>query len=53
LIYDLQDTDGDGRVDRREALYGPLGFDLDTPDVHNAVGRGFDGWNVPVANPEI
>jgi putative heme-binding domain-containing protein len=44
FIYDLQDTDGDGRADHREALYGPLGFDRDTHGMNNAFRRGFDGW---------
>ncbi len=43
-IYYLEDTDGDDRADRREILYGPLGFDRDTHGLNNAFRRGFDGW---------
>lgn len=42
-ILRLQDTDGDGRADRRTVLYGPF----DTRDMHNMANnfrRGFDGW---------
>ncbi|MHC5539358.1 DUF7133 domain-containing protein, partial [Singulisphaera rosea] len=43
-IYDFQDTDGDGKADRREHLYGPFAFDRDTHGLNNAFRRGFDGW---------
>ncbi|MFO0949531.1 MAG: HEAT repeat domain-containing protein, partial [Planctomycetota bacterium] len=43
-IYFLEDTDGDDRADKREILYGPMGFDRDTHGLNNAFRRGFDGW---------
>jgi putative heme-binding domain-containing protein len=43
-IYLLEDTDGDGKADRREVLYGPLGYERDTHGLNNAFRRGFDGW---------
>lgn len=42
-ILRLQDTDGDGRADRRTVVLGPFA----TTDTHNLVNnfrRGFDGW---------
>src|SRR5437763_96189 len=42
-IYRMTDTDGDGKADKREVLYGGYGFD----DTHGMTGeftRGFDGW---------
>jgi putative membrane-bound dehydrogenase-like protein len=42
-IWKLTDTDGDGRADRREILYGP--FDCaDTHGNQNAFRLGADGW---------
>ncbi|MBI2480029.1 MAG: exo-alpha-sialidase [Planctomycetia bacterium] len=43
-IWSLQDTDGDGKCDHREVLYGPLGDPVDTHGMQNAFRRGFDGW---------
>ena len=43
-IWFLQDEDGDGRCDKREILYGPLGNPVDTHGMQNAFRRGFDGW---------
>lgn len=43
-IYYFQDEDGDGRADRRDILYGPLGDPVDTHGLQNAFRRGFDGW---------
>lgn len=43
-IWFLRDTDGDGRADRREKLYGPMGYERDTHGMCNAFTRGFDGW---------
>lgn len=40
----LRDTDGDGRADHREKLYGPMGYERDTHGMVNAFTRGFDGW---------
>ena len=42
-IYLLKDTDGDGRADTREALYGVFG-NRDTHGMTNAFTWGFDGW---------
>ena len=42
-IYRMSDTNGDGKADKREVLYGPYGF----KDTHGMTGefmRGFDGW---------
>ncbi|MGE3781037.1 MAG: PVC-type heme-binding CxxCH protein, partial [Pirellulaceae bacterium] len=43
-IWWLRDTDGDGRSDQREVLYGPLDMPRDTHGMQNAFRRGFDGW---------
>ena len=43
ILY-LQDTDGDGRADKREKLYGPFGYDRDTHGLCNSFRRGYDGW---------
>lgn len=43
-IYYLADTDGDDKADRREVLYGPVGYERDTHGLNNAFRRGFDGW---------
>jgi putative heme-binding domain-containing protein len=42
-IYLMRDTDGDGRADRREVLYGVIGH-RDTHGMTNAFSWGFDGW---------
>ncbi|MHB1557449.1 MAG: PVC-type heme-binding CxxCH protein [Isosphaeraceae bacterium] len=42
-IYLMTDTDGDGRADRREVLYGVIGH-RDTHGMTNAFTWGFDGW---------
>jgi putative heme-binding domain-containing protein len=42
-ILRLDDTDGDGRADRREVLYASFGF-KDTHGMTNAFTWGFDGW---------
>ena len=42
-VVSLQDTDGDGRADRRDVLYGPFGV-TDTHNLANNFRRGFDGW---------
>jgi putative heme-binding domain-containing protein len=42
-ILRLEDTDGDGRADRREVLYASFGF-KDTHGMTNAFTWGFDGW---------
>ncbi|MEO1980318.1 MAG: PVC-type heme-binding CxxCH protein [Fuerstiella sp.] len=43
-IWFLRDTDGDGRADKREKLYGPVGYERDTHGMCNGFTRGFDGW---------
>ena len=43
-IWRLRDTDGDGRADQREVLYGPMGHERDTHGMCNAFTRGLDGW---------
>ncbi len=42
-IWKLADTDGDGKADKREILYGPFGID-DTHGNQNAFTLGLDGW---------
>jgi putative heme-binding domain-containing protein len=42
-IWKLTDTDGDGKADRREVLYGPFDF-ADTHGDQNAFRLGSDGW---------
>ncbi len=43
-IWFLGDTDGDGISDKREELYGPMGYERDTHGMCNAFTRGYDGW---------
>ncbi len=43
-IYNLQDTDGDGKADRRDVIYGPFDFLHDAHGLNNAFRRGYDGW---------
>ncbi|MEM7263929.1 MAG: PVC-type heme-binding CxxCH protein, partial [Planctomycetota bacterium] len=43
-VWYLRDTDGDGRADRRDKLYGPAGMERDTHGMLNGFVRGFDGW---------
>jgi putative heme-binding domain-containing protein len=42
-LYLMQDTDGDGRADVRQVLYGVIGH-RDTHGMTNAFTWGFDGW---------
>jgi putative heme-binding domain-containing protein len=42
-IYLMRDTDGDGRADVRQAVYGTFG-NRDTHGMTNAFTWGFDGW---------
>ena len=42
-IVRLQDTDGDGRADRRDVVLGPFATN-DTHNMANNFRRGFDGW---------
>ena len=42
-IFRCRDTDGDGRADTRETLYGNFG-NRDTHGMANSFTRGLDGW---------
>lgn len=42
-IVRLQDTDGDGKADRRDVVLGPFATN-DTHNMANNFRRGFDGW---------
>ena len=43
-IWLMEDTDGDGKADKREVLYGPLGWERDTHGNLSSYRRGDDGW---------
>src|SRR6266498_3720352 len=43
-IWLLEDTDGDGKADIKEKLYGPFGWERDTHGMNSSFARGFDGW---------
>lgn len=43
-IWLLEDTDGDGKADRREIFYGPFDHTRDTHGNQASFRRGFDGW---------
>lgn len=43
-IWLLEDTDGDGKADRRTVLYGPFDVSRDTHGNQASFRRGFDGW---------
>ena len=43
-LWLFEDTDGDGKADRKEKLYGPLGWERDTHGNNSSFTRGFDGW---------
>jgi len=43
-IWWLEDTDGDGKADKKEKRYGPLGWERDTHGMNSSFTRGFDGW---------
>lgn len=43
-IWYLADTDGDGKCDRREVLFGPLGYEKDTHGMCSSFRLGPDGW---------
>lgn len=43
-IWLLEDTDDDGRADRRDVLFGPLGWQRDTHGNLASFRRGLDGY---------
>lgn len=43
-IWLMDDTDGDGRADRRVPVYGPFDYTRDTHGNQASFRRGFDGW---------
>jgi len=43
-IWLIEDTDGDGKADKRTVLYGPLGWERDTHGNLSSFRRGADGW---------
>ncbi len=43
-IWYFEDTDGDGKADKRTPLYGPFGWQRDTHGNQASFRRGFDGW---------
>ena len=43
-LWRFRDTDGDDKVDVREVLYGPMGWERDTHGLNNSFRRGPDGW---------
>src|SRR6266516_4284703 len=43
-IWLFEDTDGDGKADKKEELYGPFGWERDTHGMNSSFTRGFDGW---------
>jgi len=43
-IWFFHDTDGDGKADRKETLFGPFDHTRDTHGNQASFRRGFDGW---------
>jgi len=43
-IWLMEDTDGDGKADQRDVLYGPLGWERDAHGNLSSFRRGDDGW---------
>lgn len=43
-IWHFQDTDGDGKADKKEVFMGPFGWERDTHGNQASFRRGFDGW---------
>src|SRR5688572_31369187 len=43
-IWLMEDTDADGKADKKEVLFGPLGWEKDTHGNQASFRRGADGW---------
>src|SRR3954463_10213793 len=43
-IWYFEDTDGDGKADKKTPLYGPFGWERDTHGNQASFVQGFDGW---------
>jgi putative heme-binding domain-containing protein len=43
-LWYFADTDGDGRCDLRQVLFGPLGYERDTHGMCSSFRLGLDGW---------
>ena len=43
-IWLMEDTDDDGKADKREVLFGPLGWERDSHGNLSSFRRGDDGW---------
>jgi putative heme-binding domain-containing protein len=43
-IYSFQDTNGDGRADKKELFLGRFGYEKDTHGMTSSFRRGYDGW---------
>src|SRR6185436_10602814 len=43
-IYLFEDTDGDGKADKKTKLFGPFDITRDTHGNQSSFRRGFDGW---------
>lgn len=43
-LWYFADTDGDGKADLREVLFGPLGYEKDTHGMVSSLRLGADGW---------
>ncbi len=43
-LWYFADSDGDGKADHREVLFGPLGYEKDTHGMISSLRRGSDGW---------
>lgn len=43
-IWYFRDTDGDGKADKRDIVFGPLGWERDTHGNISSFRRGTDGW---------
>ncbi|MBL9142042.1 MAG: c-type cytochrome [Verrucomicrobiaceae bacterium] len=43
-IWYFADTDGDGKCDQRDVLFGPLGYEKDTHGMCSSFRLGLDGW---------